>query len=304
MSTTVFVGTIFHSLKKTLDNIVDDRLDGIEERLLMPKWMEEEEMEDAFVDDLEMGGPGLAARKMDGGQIAMGTIREGALTRYLAYTFALGFAVTEEAMEDRKYAAVIEAGRRLKRALYKTVEYDATNVLIRAFNTAYVGGDGLPLGSASHTLPNGGTFSNIMATPLSPSRQALVIATTQIRKYPAHDGLFDFFFPKCVLCPVDQWEAWSVILDSERAPEPGEYNAKNVFAKDLSLDLYPNQYWSNTTTNWIVKTDVEHGLCWKWRRRPRSKSWVNNEQDILMYSISARWARLWSDPRCILGSNA
>ncbi len=304
LATTVFVGTVFHSLKKTLDNIVDDRLDGYQDRLLMPKYFDESEMEDAYVDDLEMAGPGLASRKTDGAQIPMGTIREGVLTRYMAYTFGLGIAVTEEAMEDRKYPQVIDAARRLKRALYKTVDYDAANVLIRAFNTAYVGGDGLPLCSASHTLPNGGTFSNTMATPLSPSRQALVIATTQIRKFPAHDGLFDFFLPKCINCPVDQWEAWAVILGAERAPEPGEFNAPNVFNQDMKLDLYPNQYWSNTTTNWIVGTDVENGLSWKWRRKPRSKTWVNNEQDILMYSITARWARLWSDPRCVLGSQA
>lgn len=302
--TTVFVGSLFHSLKNTLDNVIDDDLDGYEKKLLMPKWLDVGSMEDAFVDDLEMSGPGLVREKPEGEDVPMGTIREGALTRYVAKTFALGIAVTEEAIEDCKYGEVIASARRLKRALWKTVDYEATNMLVRGFNSSYVGGDGLCLWSSAHTLPQGGTFSNTMTTPLAPSVQAVVVATTQIKKFPGHDGLFDMFMPKCIVCPVDQWEAWSVITKSQHRPEAGEFNAINVVNNELKLDVYPNVFWSNTTTNWMLKTDVENALNWKWRVRPMSRSWTNNEQNILKYSIRARWARLWSDPRGTLGVNA
>lgn len=301
---TVFTSSIANSLKETLNDIIDDDTDGVMDDLLMKKWLDVESMSDNYVDDLEYGGPGLAVEKPEGTEVAAGTIKEGYLTRYLARTFALKLIVTEEALEDAKYPKAIAAARRLKRAMAKTIDIDATNILVRQFNTAYVGGDGLPLASASHTLPHGGTFSNLMATPQSPSRAALIVATTQIRKYPGHDGITEGYEPVCIVHPVDQWGAWEVVVRSTHAPEAGEFNAINVVNSSLDIDLYPNKYWQNTTTNWTLKTDCDGGMKWLWRRKPKSRTWVDNDQELMKYSISARWARGWSDPRSVLCVNA
>lgn len=301
---TVFTSSIANSLKLTLQEIVDDDSDGYEDSLIMKMWCEEDKMSDNFVDDLEMGGPGLASEKPEGTEVQAGSIKEGYLTRYLARTFGLKLIVTEEAMEDAKYPKAISAARRLKRALYKTIDIDATNILVRAFNSAYVGGDSVSLSSTAHTLPQGGTFSNQMATPQSPSRAAVIVATTQMRKFPGHDGLTEGYEPKAVIHPVDQWAAWDVILHSTHAPEPGEFNAINVVQSTLDIEAVPNKYWSNTTTNWIMKTNCDNGPKFLWRRRPKSRTWVDNDQELMKYSISARWARGWSDPRSVLCVNA
>lgn len=301
---TVFDSTIAHSLKETLNEIVDDDLDGVEKKLLMPKYFEEQEMDDYFVDDLEMGGPGLATQKTEGANIQVGNIREGALTRYIAGTFALQLEITEEAIEDRKYPKVLEAGRRLKRALYKTIDIDSVNVLIRATNASYTGGDGVALGSNAHTLPQGGTFSNLMATAMSPSRIAMIIAITQVGLFPGHDGITEGFQPMKVLCPLNQWGAWGGILRSPKAPDPGIYNEINVVNADYDISVQPIKYWNNTTTNWALQTDCENGLKFMWRRKPRSNTWLNNAQQIMHYSIDARWTRGWSDARSILFINA
>lgn len=304
MAATVFTSTVANALKLTLNEIVNDKTDGYESKLVMKKWLEESPMDDNYIDDLEMGGPGLATEKSEGTEISLGTIQQGVLTRYISRTFALKLAITEEAIEDRKYPQVIDAARRLKRAMYKTIDIDATNILVRGFNTSYVGGDGLPLWSASHTLPAGGTFSNLMATAMSPSRIAVITATSQIRKFPGHDGVIEGAEPKCIACPMEQWGVWAGITGSERAPEPGAFNEINVVKTMLGLEVVPIKYWTNTTTNWAIITDADNGLKFLWRRRPRNRSWVDNDQEIMKYSISARWARGWSDPRCSLGVNA
>ena len=72
----------------------------------------------------------------------------------------------------------------------------------------------------------------------------------------------------------------------------------------LGLEGVPVKYWTNTTTNWGLISAVDNGFKFKWRRKPRSRSWVDNDQEIMKYGISARWARGWSDPRCILFVNA
>lgn len=302
---TVFTGTIFHTLKRTLRNIVDDKSDGYQKNAYVSRFCEEGTMDDNYVDDLEMGGPGLATEKVEAQEIATGTMREGVLTRYLARTFAQKLIVTREAMEDTKYDQALRLARRLKRSMWKTVDIDATNLLVRMFNSSYVGGDGQALASSSHTLPNGGTFSNQMATPLSPSRAAMIIATAQLKKYPGHDGITEGVMPKKIVCPVEQWAVWEGIVKSSKAPEPGAFNEINVVNQTLDItDIIANPYWSNTTTNWAIITDADNGLNFLWRRRPESNDWVDNDQQIYKYSISARWARGWSDPRCILGVNA
>lgn len=294
---TVFTSTVANSLKETLEEIIDDPMDNAESSLICTKWMESGTQDDNYEDDLEMGGPGLAAETSEGTNIPSGEIREGYITRYLARKFTLKITVTEEAIEDSKYPKVIRAAKRLKRALYKTMDIDMTNILVRAVDTNYVGGDGLSLANASHTLPGGGTFSNQFAVPMSPSRLAVINATSQIRKYPGHDGITEGAEPKTVVCPTEQWAVWEGLLKSTHAPEAGQFNEINVVNQSLDLNVVPIKYWQNTTTNWGIITDAENGLNYRWRRRPRSRTWVDNDQEVMNYAISARWSKGWSDPR-------
>lgn len=301
---TVFTGTIARALKLTLEQIVTDK--NYQSKMIMPRWLEEMNMKDNFEDDVEYAGPGLIAEKTEGAEISTGTLIEGYTTRYNAKTFALKLIVTDEALEDNKYPRVIQAAKRLNRALYKTVDIDSTNILVRMFNASFVGGDGLPLGSNAHTLPHGGTFSNIMATPMSPSMAAVVVATSACRKFPGHDGVTEGYEPRKILCPTEQWGTWCQVLNSVGDPKTGEFNAVNVVNYELGLGTKPvaNQYWNNTTTNWAMLTEAEYGLNFRWRRKPRSRTWVDNDQELMKYAVSARWARGWSDPRAIFCVNA
>lgn len=296
MAGTVFTGDIANALKLTLNKVVTDK---DYKSLLLNQWMEVGSMSDNWEDDLEVGGPGLASEKPEGTEVPLGTITEGYRTRYQSRTYGLKIIITEEALEDNKYKEVIKAAKRLARSMHKTCDIDATLILARAFNTSYVGGDGQPLASASHTLPAGGTFSNVMGTPMSPSRAALSVLRTQAKKLPGHDGVTEGYSLRRVLCPEDQWETWKIILGSSHAPEAGEYNAINVF-NDMKIGLVANRYWSNTTTNWMVQTDCPNGIKWLWRRKPRGRSWVENDFEHMKYSNSYRSARGWSDPRSIL----
>jgi hypothetical protein len=306
MAGEVFESVIAHTLKETLDSIIDDPTDGLEGKLFLRKWCEEMDMKDAYEDVLEMAGPGLASEVAEGQEIPPGSLKEGTLTRYIARKFGLKLVVTEEAMEDTKYPNAIKAARRLKRAMYKTADIDATNMLVRGWNTAYVGGDGLPLFSASHTLPHGGTYSNTMATPMSPSRMTVIVASSAVKKFPGHDGVVgDNYRLKGVVCPVEQWAVWAEIMKSTYAPEPGQFNAINVVNSEMEMgDAVAIPYWGNTTTNYAFLTDADGGPCVRWRRKPRSRSWVENSQETMSYAISARWSRLWSNGRAMYGVQA
>lgn len=298
----LLTSNVAKALKLTLDEIVDDTTDGLEAAAVYPKYMDIKKMSDNYVDDLETGGPGYATEKGEGIELDTGSVTESYITRYISRKFGLKLHVSEEALEDNKYPEVINAAKRLKRAAWKTVDVDCANVLNRAANASYLGGDGLSLASASHTLPQGGTFSNTLATPFSPSRAAAIVMTTNIRNLPGHDGITEGYEPTKIVCPLGQWAAWEGIVGSSKVPESNA-NELNVVNK-LGLEVVPVKFWTASTTNWAMLTDADNGLQLKWRRKMRGRSWVDNDAEVMKYSISYRMARGWSEPRAFYFSNA
>lgn len=293
--------TTYKSLKATLNSVFGDEVEKAKKKLVWPKYLETDSMSDNYDDDLEMGGPGLLTEKAEGQDINVGSIREGYLTRYLARTFAMRLIVSEEALEDSKYPQVINAAKRLVYSAMKTQDYDAANILNRAVTSGYTGGDGVVLASASHTLPTGGTYSNTLSTAFAPSRVALQLVRQAVAKLPSPSGLIEGYKLEKIVCPVEQTEDWKIILGSSHVPESAN-NAINPVAS-YGLELVEVPFWTSTS-NWAALTDATDGGKWKWRRKLRDKSWMDEDAEIMKYKISYRSARGWSNPRWFYFSNA
>lgn len=301
----IFTGVVASSLKATLDAVHMDKMDGLEAKLIYKKYCDQKKQTDHFDDELEMVGPGLASEKPEGQEMSTGTIKEHTVTRFFVRTWALKMNITEETIEDNRYPEVVNLTRYNKRAIYKTMDIDAANMLVRGFNTAFPGSDGLPLWSASHTLGTGGTYSNVMAVPAAPSRAAIIDAQTQVSKYPGYDGLLgENFQLKKVVCPVDQKFIWLGIIKSTHAPEPGQFNEINVVNSEMDIEVVPVVHWNTTTTNYAFLTDADGGMQFRTKRKPRSDTWVENSQMVMTHAISARWGRGWVNGRSTLGVQA
>jgi len=300
---TVSLSTVWDTLKNTIDTIVDDSNTKWEAKADFTKWMEQRSMSDAYEDDLEMAGPGLASEVSETVEIPVGDLREGSIYRYTARKFGLKMVVSEEAVADSKYQNVFRFTDRLSRSLWKTADIDAANILVRATDSNYVGGDGVVLGSASHTLAEGGTYSNLMSTAMSPSAAAVGIATSAIRKQVGHDGQVEGYEPTAVMFPTEQWKLWAELTESSMAPEGGNYAKINV-VKGLNLKTIPIRQWSNTTTNYCFLTDAPDQPNWRWRQKPEKRSWLVNDNQVMYYSVHARWANGYSDPRAFYFVNA
>lgn len=299
---TLTTSTAYRTLKATLEAIVTDDSDGAMSGLVCTKYMDEGSMKDNYVDDLENGGPGLVTEKGEGQALDVLSLYDGSTTRYISRKFGGILQITEELDEDGKYNdEYINAAGRLKRAVAKTLETDCANVLNRAANSAYTGGDGLSLANASHTIPGGGTFSNTLSTAFSPSRAALITVIQNCKKLPGHDGIVEGYDVKSIVHPVEQWGAWKGILGSEKAPENGN-NEINV-VNGMGIKSIPVQYMTSTT-NWGAITSAPRGLRMLWRRKPKARTWYDEATEIINYGISARWSRGWTDPRGFYFSNA
>lgn len=300
----IFTSTAALALKDTLEDIDTDDHGSEGSKAVFPKWLTVKSMADNYIEYYEVAGSGLAGEKPEGESIPVGTIVEGPLTRFNARTYGQRMIVSDEALEDMKYDKVIQAAKRNNRSLWKLADFDATLMLVRATNTSFLGGDGQPLASTAHVLPGGGTYSNMLATAMSPSKASLIIANAQAMQQVGHDNLTDGVELKKAVFPTAQWGVWREVLGSSMDPTPGAFNAINVINRDLDIKPVPNKYWQNTTTNWMLVTDAELGLMWFWRRKPKSNTWVTEDKTMMNYAITARWSRGWVNPRAILFSNA
>jgi len=296
----IFSTTIVDALKPTLDDIFKDDTAKAESGAYYKKWLDEGRMKHQYVEDMGRAGPGLLNELNEGEELPEGTIREDYLTRYTARKFGMKLPITQEAIEDNQYPETLKLSSDLNRAGYKTVEVDTIRMLVRGFNTSYPIGDGQPLFSASHTLAHGGTFSNKMATAVSPSESAIGTVYTDVSPMPGYDGLLEGYNLTHVLYPIAQWQTWKQLLGSTYGIETQNFAKINTVP---GLDLKPVMlpFWTNTTTNYAFKTDAPGGPCIKWRRKFKSNSWVHNSHEVMYYSISARWDYGVSNPRSMYG---
>jgi hypothetical protein len=288
--------TIYRLLKPVLRKVVTDKDDGVQSKVAFTKYCNVDETSDNYVDDTEVAGPGLASQKAEGSEIALGQVRQGFMKRYTPATYALKLVITKEAQEDNKYKEAIPLARMLKRSIWQTADVVSALMLVRASNAAYVGGDGVPLASASHTMPHGGTFSNTMGVPMSPSNAALMVARAAISTLPGLNGIRDPRQAEKVVFPIEQESVWDILLGSAKSPEAGQFNAINIAYK-MNLTPVAVHHWTNTTTNWGLTTDAENGLNFIWRVRPDGSTWMDNDYQTIKFGIRARFDAGWTNAR-------
>ena len=127
---------------------------------------ETETSERSFEEETKLSGFSAAPVKNEGSAISYDNAQEAWTTRYNHETIALGFSITEEAIEDNLYDSLsARYTKGLARAMAYTKQVKAAAVLNNGYNNAYVGGDGVSLFSTAHPLVNGGTNSNTFTTP-------------------------------------------------------------------------------------------------------------------------------------------
>ena len=126
---------------------------------------ETETSERSFEEETKLSGFSAAPVKNEGSAIAYDNAQEAWTTRYNHETIALGFSITEEAIEDNLYDSLsARYTKGLARAMAYTKQVKAAAVINNGFSAAYPGGDGVALFSTAHPLINGGTNANTPST--------------------------------------------------------------------------------------------------------------------------------------------
>jgi len=265
---------------------------------------ETETSERSFEEETKLSGFSAAPVKNEGSAIAYDNAQEAWTTRYNHETIALGFSITEEAVEDNLYDSLsARYTKSLARAMAYTKQVKAAAVLNNGFSAAYVGGDGVALFSSAHPLVSGGTNSNTPTTQADLNETSLEAAVIQIAAWTDERGLLIAAKPKkMIVPPALQFVATRLLETSLRVGTTD--NDINALKNNGSV---PEGYTINnflTDNNaWFLTTDVPNGMK-HFVRTPLSNS-MDGDFDTgnVRYKSRERYSFGWSDPLGMWGSS-
>jgi len=263
---------------------------------------ETETSERSFEEETKLSGFSAAPVKNEGNAIAYDNAQEAWTARYQHETIALGFSLTEEAVEDNLYDTLsARYTKALARGMAYTKQVKAANILNNGF-TSGTGGDGVYLFSASHPLVNGGNNNNLPTTPADLNETSLEAAVIQIAAWVDERGLLIAAKPKKLIIPPALQFVATRLLETELRVSTAD-NDINALKNNGSIpDGYSINHFLTDTNAWFLTTDVPNGLK-HFVRSPLSTS-MDGDFDTgnVRYKARERYSFGWSDPLGMYGS--
>ena len=257
----------------------------------------------AWEEELKLSGFGLAQNKDEGAGIVYDSAQEAWSARYNHEVIALGFSLTEEAIEDNLYDAL---GARYTKALAKsmadTKQIKAASILNNAFNSANVGGDNVALCSDSHPLINGGVNSNTAPVAVDLNETAIEDMFIQVSKWTDERGLLIAARPQKLIISVDQVFIAERLLKTQNRVGTADNDISAIVSTGVFPQGYKVLHRLTDPDAFFVKTDVPNGLKHFIRRPLKTADEGDFETGNWRYKATERFSFGWTDPLAIWGS--
>ena len=263
----------------------------------------------AYEEIVGSAGTGMAAVKPEGGSVAYDTMQQGFPSRFTHITYGLGFIITKEMVEDDLYDRIAEArSKALARSMRVTKETVAANVLNRASNNSYLGGDGSSLlasaayTSTSHPLVKGGSFTNAPAAGTDLSEAALEDAVIAMGTWEDDAGLRIAVKPRKLIVPVNyQFEA-ERILRTDLRVGTGNNDLNALKSRGTIPGGFSVNNYITDTNSWFILTDADNGMIHFERRADDFTTDNDHNTDNAQFKATGRYSFGWADSRGIYGS--
>ena len=264
---------------------------------------ETETSERSFEEETKLSGFSAAPVKNEGSAIAYDNAQEAWTARYNHETIALGFSLTEEAIEDNLYDSLsARYTKGLARAMSYTKQVKAAAVINNGFTSGYNGGDGVVLFSTAHPLISGGTNSNRPSTGADLNETSLENAVIQIAAWTDERGLLIAAKPKKLIVPPALMFVATRLLETNLRVGTTD-NDINALKNNGSIpEGYTVNHFLTDTNGWYLTTDVPNGMK-HFVRTPLSNS-MDGDFDTgnVRYKSRERYSFGWSDPLGMYGS--
>ena len=266
---------------------------------------ETETSERSFEEETKLSGFAAAPVKNEGNAIAYDNAQEAFTARYNHQTIALGFSLTEEAVEDNLYDTLsARYTKALARAMAYTKQVKAAAVLNNGFDTtgAYNGGDGVSLFNTAHPTVGGGVNNNTQTTPTDLNETALEQAVINIAAWTDERGLLIAAQPRKLIVPAANQFVATRLLETELRVSTAD-NDINALKNNGSIpEGYSINHYLTDNDAYFLTTDVPNGMK-HFVRTPLSTS-MDGDFDTgnVRYKARERYSFGWSDPLGMYGS--
>jgi len=264
---------------------------------------ETEASERSFEEETKLSGFSAAPVKNEGSALAYDNAQEAWTARYTHETIAMGFSITEEAVEDNLYDSLSSRyTKALARGMAYTKQVKAAYVLNNAFTGGPTYGDGQVLCSTAHPLISGGTNSNRPSTGADLNETSLENAVIQIAGWTDERGLLIASKPKKLVVPPSLMFVATRLLETELRVGTTD-NDINALKNNGSIpEGYTVNHFLTDTNAWFLLTDVPNGLK-HFERTPLQNS-MDGDFDTgnVRYKARERYSFGVSDPLGIFGS--
>ena len=265
---------------------------------------ETETSERSFEEETKLSGFSAAPVKNEGSAIAYDNAQEAWTTRYTHETIALGFSITEEAIEDNLYDSLsARYTKALARAMAYTKQVKAAAVLNNGFSASYPGGDGVALFSTAHPLVSGGTNSNTPSTQVDLNETSLEAAVIQIAAWTDERGLLIAAKPRKMVVPPALMFVAKRLLDTELRVSTADNDINAIKQMGAIPEGYTVNHFLTDPNAWFLTTDVPNGMK-HFVRTPLQNS-MDGDFDTgnVRYKARERYSFGWSDPLGMWGSS-
>ena len=264
---------------------------------------ETETSERSFEEETKLSGFSAAPVKNEGAAIAYDNGQEAWTSRYNHETIAMGFSLTEEAIEDNLYDSLsARYTKALARSMAYTKQVKAAAVLNNGFTAGYTGGDGKTLFANDHPLVSGGTNSNIPSTAADLNETSLEAAVIQISLWTDERGLLIAAKPKKLIVPPALQFVATRLLETELRVGTNDNDINALKNNGSVAEGYTINHWLTDPNAWFLTTDVPNGM--KHFVRVPLQNGMDGDFDTgnVRYKSRERYSFGWSDPLGMYGS--
>ena len=263
---------------------------------------ETETSERSFEEEVKLSGFGAAPVKAEGASISYDNAQESFTARYNHETVAMGFSITEEAMEDNLYDSLsARYTKALARGMAYTKQTKAASLLNTGFDT-FKSGDNVFLFATNHPTVEGGTNSNKPATNADLNETSLEQAVIDIAAFTDERGLLIAARPRKLIIPPALMFVATRLLQTELRVGTADNDINAIRSNGSIPEGYSVNHYLTDTDAFFITTDVPNGM--KHFVRTAMQTGMDGDFDTgnVRYKARERYSFGVSDPLGIYGS--
>ena len=262
-----------------------------------------EKSERSFEEETKLSGFSAAPVKNEGSAIAYDNGQEAWTARFNHETIALGFSITEEAMEDNLYDSLsARYTKALARGMSYTKQVKAASILNNGFSPAVTYGDGVELFSTAHPLVSGGVNSNRPSVAADLNETALEAAVIQVAAWTDERGLLIAAKPKKLIVPPALMFVATRLLETSLRVGTTDNDINAIKNNGSIPEGYTVNHFLTDANGWYLTTDVPNGLKHFVRTPLATSSEGDFDTGNIRYKARERYSFGVSDPLGIFGS--